>query len=246
VVTLKRVKNILKYGLGEKAYQRKKAAKNRVRVARFHSQQWQSEGDLTTRRYNSYEEYLAHQAAKLERISHRLEENEERTFQEFVDRLSGCAPLKPMRSVLCLGARTGAEVRALIRLGHFAVGIDLNPGPRNTYVLTGDFHGLVFADDSIDAVYTNSLDHVFDLRRLLDEVRRVLRPGGIFVAELLAGYEEGFTPGDYEATHWRTVESMVARIRDEGGLDVVDLRPLGRLWRGEYTQAVFAKPAAAA
>jgi SAM-dependent methyltransferase len=242
VVTLKRVKNILKYGLGEQAYEKKRADKQRARLAKFHSERWQTAEDFTQRRYPSYEEYVAHQASKLDKVSGRLDENEAMLFEEFVKRLSVCAQLKPMRSVLCLGARVGTEVRALIHLGHFAVGIDLNPGKDNAYVLPGDFHNLVFGDDTIDAIYTNSLDHVFDLGRLLGEVRRVLRPGGIFIAELLAGFEEGFTPGEYEATHWRTVDAMVERMSAEGDLAVVASTPLGRQWRGEYTQVVFAKP----
>ena len=46
--------------------------------------------------------------------------------------------------MLCLGARLGTEVRALHNLGYFAIGIDLNPGVDNPYVLMGDFHKLVF------------------------------------------------------------------------------------------------------
>ena len=88
------------------------------------------------------------------------------------------------------GARLGTEVRALHRLGHFAVGIDLEPGPDNHYVLPGDFHHIVFPDGSIDAIYTNALDHVFDLERVLGEVARLLRPGGLFIADIELGYEE--------------------------------------------------------
>jgi SAM-dependent methyltransferase len=231
--------------LGEKAYQRKKADKDKARLARFESETWRSEEELTFRRYSSYEEYLQHQASKLDKISDRLKENEQRTFDEFVQRFSVCSTLPKMRSVLCLGARDGAEVKALLKLGYFAVGVDLNPGENNAFVLPGDFHQLVFADDSIDAIYCNSLDHVFDLGRVVAEIKRVLRPGGIFIAELLAGYEEGFIPGAYEATHWRTVDSMIERIRTLGGFSVAEVRPLGKLWRGEYTQVTFAKEAAA-
>jgi len=244
VATLKRVKNILKYGIGEKATQRKRAVKKKLREARFKSDRWQSEGELSFRRYASYDEYIAHQASKLDRVSDRLKENEELFYEEFVSRLGSCGPLKDKNSVLCLAARVGTEVRAMITLGHFAVGIDLEPGKSNAYVLPGDFHKLVFADNSIDAVYCNSLDHVFDLAKVVGEVRRVLRPGGIFVADLFAGYEEGFTAGEYEATHWKTVSAIVDKIKELGGFAVIEERPLGKLLRGEYTQAVFGKPAA--
>lgn len=242
MVTLKRVRNILKYGLGEKAYQRKRAIKKKNREAKFRSELWQAEGDMSFRRYGSYDEYIAHQSSKLAKVSHRLDENEELHYNEFVSRLETCAPLKEKNSVLCLAARIGSEVRAMISLGHFAVGIDLEPGKANAYVLPGDFHRLIFADNSIDAVYCNSLDHVFDLGKVVGEVRRVLRPDGIFIADLLAGYEEGFTAGEYEATHWKTVAAIVEKIKDLGQFNVIEVRPLGKLVRGEYTQAVFGKP----
>lgn len=241
MVTLKRVKNILKYGLGEKAYQRKRAVKKKNRDAKFKSERWQSEGEMSFRKYASYDEYIAHQSSKLARVSHRLNENEGVHYQEFVARLESCVPLKSKHSVLCLAARIGTEVRAMISLGHFAVGIDLEPGKANAYVLPGDFHGLVFANNSIDAIYCNSLDHVFDLAKVVSEVRRVLRPDGIFIADLLAGYEEGFTAGEYEATHWKTVAAIVEKIKDLGQFNVIEVRPLGKLLRGEYTQAVFGK-----
>ena len=95
-----------------------------------------------------------------------------------------------------LGARLGTEVRALMELGHLAVGVDLNPGAANQYVLHGDFHHLVFPDRSFSAVYTNTLDHVFDLPRLVDEIRRVLVPGGVLIADVVPGFDEGHLPGD--------------------------------------------------
>jgi SAM-dependent methyltransferase len=144
--------------------------------------------------------------------------------------------------VLCLGARLGTEVRALHELGYFAVGIDLNPGPNNPYVLPGDFHRIVFADDSIDAVYTNALDHVFSLDRVVGEIRRVLRPGGVFLADLELGSEEGFIPGEYESAMWRDHRVLIEKIRELGRLSLEQVRDLGRTRRDEWTQVVFRKP----
>ena len=242
MVKMKRISNILKYGVGEEAYRKKKADKAKARKSKFESELWDESGDTAARKYDSYDEYVRHQASKLDEVSDRLEENEETLFNEFVERFRGCEPLKEAKNVLCLAARVGTEVRAMHSLGYFAVGIDLNPGPDNSYVLPGDFHRLVFPDNSIDAMYTNSLDHVFDIEKVIVEVRRVLRPNGLFVTDLLAGFEEGFIPGEYEATHWRTVESFVDKIKEIGGFSVEEVRPLGQLWRGEYTQAVFRKP----
>lgn len=87
-------------------------------------------------------------------------------------------------AALCLGARQGC----------FAVGVDLNPGRDNRYVLPGDFHALQFADQSVDIVFSNSFDHAFDLTKLLREVTRVLRPGGLLVLEAGVGMEERVRP----------------------------------------------------
>ncbi|MGF1640384.1 MAG: class I SAM-dependent methyltransferase [Rhodospirillales bacterium] len=243
MVTLKRISNILRYGVGDHARQRKQADKAKAREARFQSGLWAEQGDIATRKYASYEEYLAHQASKFERVVDRLHETEDEDLTEFTRRFRDCAPLAEARSVLCLGARLGTEVRALHALGHFAVGIDLNPGEGNACVLPGDFHAVVFPDGSVDAIYTNCLDHVFDLERMIAEIRRMLRPRGLFIADVLAGYEEGFTPGAYEATHWRSAEAFIGRIAALGPFAVEQVRDLGHHRRDHWTQAVFRKPA---
>lgn len=242
---LKRLQNILKYGLGPAARERKRADKARRREEKFASTLWQQGDALARRQYDSYESYLAHQASKLEGISHRLEETEAEDLASFRERFSHCPGLEACRSVLCLGARLGTEVRALHELGYFAVGIDLNPGADNAYVLPGDFHRLVFADGSVDAVYTNALDHVFELERVVAEVRRVLRPGGLFIADIIAGFEEGFTPGNFEALHWKTTEEFAERIAGLGSFSRQSARDLGQIRRDRWTQVVFAAPAAA-
>lgn len=238
---LKRVRNILRYGLGEEARERKRADKRAAKRRRFESERWTRDEDFARRRYDSYEDYLRHQASKLDRVEDRLRENEEDELQEYLERFTGSPALAGARSVLCLGARLGTEVRALHRLGHFAVGIDLNPGPESALVLHGDFHRLVFPDGSVDAVYTNALDHVFDLDRVVGEVARVLAPGGAFLAEFEVGFGEGHVPGDFEAIHWRDSNALVARIADVGKLAVEDQRPLPSSRRGQRRLVTFRK-----
>lgn len=242
---LKRINNILRFGFGAEALEEKRAQKTAARQASFASSEaWERQAGFATRRYESYEAYLRHQATKLDLVSDRLEETKDEDFREFKRRFEICAPLQGARSVLCLGARLGTEVEAFLALGYFAVGIDLNPGPENRYVLTGDFHQLVFADGSVDAIYTNVMDHVFDMGRIMGEVRRVLRPdGGLFVVDMLDGYVEGFTPGRYESMHWESREALQAEIAALGGLEVVEVRELGQHRRDRWTQVVFRKSA---
>lgn len=243
---LKRISNIIRYGVGAEARKRKQADKERVRQATFEDEQvWQRGDDMARRSYATYDDYVAHQSSKLDKILDRLHETEGEDLAEFRRRFEGCAALKDARNVLCLGARLGTEVRALIDLGHFALGIDLNPGKDNFLVLPGDFHNIVFADASVDAIYTNTLDHVFDLDKLMAEIRRLLRPGGIFVTDLLLGFDEEFVPGQYESMAWSDSDAMIEKVRATADFELVEVRDLGKTRRDSWRQAVMRKPAEA-
>jgi ubiquinone/menaquinone biosynthesis C-methylase UbiE len=88
------------------------------------------------------------------------------------------------KSVICLGARLGGEVRAFKRLGALAIGVDVNPGERNEHVLYGDFHELNFNDSTFDFVFCNAIDHVLYLDVFLDECARVLKDDGVIIFEV--------------------------------------------------------------
>jgi len=118
--------------------------------------------------------------------------------------------------VLCLGARLGTEVKAFLDHGCFAVGIDLNPGKSYYYVLPGDFHNLQFADRSVDVVFSNSVDHVFDLEKFVKESARILKAGGLLVIEVGRGREEGGSSGFYESLHWSTIEELLSFLKNYG------------------------------
>jgi len=236
---LKRLYNIIRYGVGPRARERKRSVKDAARRRRFASERWEKGAGLAQRRYEDYDEYLMHQASKLTRIQHRLDETEAEDQAEFRRRFETCPHLRPRRSILCLGARIGTEVRALHELGHFAVGIDLNPGEGNRYVLPGDFHAIQFPDGCVDVVYTNCLDHVFDLGRLLGECHRLLGPEGCFITDVLPGFEEGWTPGEYEASHWKSVDALIAEIENRSPFRLADRRALGAHRRDSWFQLVF-------
>ncbi|RME29744.1 class I SAM-dependent methyltransferase [Candidatus Parcubacteria bacterium] len=134
------------------------------------------------RKYLSYGVYRVHQKLKLCLIAGHLQKDYEPKFEnalfERLQDLRELGILKKKGAALCLAARLGAEVRAFRRAGFFAVGIDLNPGKRNPWVLPGDFHNLQFANESVDVVYSNSLDHVLDLKQFTREVHRILHIKG--------------------------------------------------------------------
>jgi len=242
VISVKRLRNVLRFGIGENALERKRAEKRRAKQGRFASDAWHHVGRFARRSYASYEAYVEHQSSKLAGILDHLRKTDAEEFEEFRERFASCDALAGARSILCLGARLGTEVRALHSLGHFAVGVDLAPGPDNLRVLYGDFHALVFSDASVDAVYSNALDHAFDLDRMAGEVLRVLRPGGCFVAEIDAGLDEGTLPGDFEALCWTHVDALLETISTGGRFEIEKVGPLRDTRRGLRRLVVFRKP----
>ena len=110
-----------------------------------------------------------------------------------------------------------------------------------SYVLPGDFHHIVFPTNSVEVVYTNVMDDVFDLNRFMAEATRVLKPGGIFIIDA-DGYDEGFVPGEFEALYWRNKDTLIDRIEKIGGLLRIETRDLGKLRKECWTQVVFRLP----
>jgi SAM-dependent methyltransferase len=97
----------------------------------------------------------------------------------------------PGRRVLDLGCRSGALTRAYLE-GNEVVGVDVEAGALARAAALGietrlaDVEeGLPFEDASFDVVVAGELvEHVRDPEALVAEVRRVLRPGGTFVASV--------------------------------------------------------------
>jgi len=82
-------------------------------------------------------------------------------------------------NILCLGARTGCEVVAARNLGYKkSLGVDLHPV--GDLVVKGDWHKLLLGVSTFDNAFCNSLDHCFDLPAFVQELKSVLKPGGIF------------------------------------------------------------------
>lgn len=201
---------------------------------------WRASGDLQLRTYESYPEYCAHQAQKRDRMKPGALEAYETTFLAALHPRLAAVALARGTSVVCLGARGGAEVRAWLSLGCVAIGIDLNPGPENPYVVTGDFHALPYADGTVGAVFTNALDHCYDFTRVIAEVRRVLADDGRFIVEAVCGTDEGVRAGGYESCAWRTIAALVEAITAHG-FTVTRRESFTCPWPGEHL--VFGKDA---
>lgn len=56
-------------------------------------------------------------------------------------------------------------------------------------VVSGDMHAMPFPDQNFQLVFIkNTIDKSYDVRRLVGELVRVLRPGGILIVDQIAGY----------------------------------------------------------
>jgi len=189
---------------------------------------------VRARRYRDYGHYVQHQAAKLRRLFNTLVEHD-RVYEEIVVARYADLPLRGA-SVLCLGARLGGEVRAFRRLGALAVGVDLEPGPRNRHVLLGDVHALQFADGVFDYAFTNILDHVLDLEAFTAEVVRVLKPDGRLIAEVSYVPIKNYEVNDL--TDGRVQAYIASRMRLVSEAPIANTTSYTN-WRG--VQAVYAK-----
>jgi SAM-dependent methyltransferase len=214
-----------------RAFDRLKRSLRKRFLRRRFGDEWDTQdAHFQKRHYASYADYLEHQAAKLE--THEFGNYDAEFRRVLRERLSALDTDWRGRIVLCLGARIGTEVKAFLDLGATATGIDLNPGENNPHVVVGDFHHLTNPPDSLDAVYTNSLDHAFDLAQIANEVRRVLKPGGIFIVEAVHGRDRGIAPGFFESFFWENIEALVGAI-EQAGFTVYQRTPITAPWPGE-------------
>jgi SAM-dependent methyltransferase len=214
-----------------RAFDRLKRSLRKRALFRKFGERWNTEGAVFQKRsYDSYEAYLEHQKAKLE--THDFGQYDDEFRVALRERLVALDLEWPGRTVLCLAARIGTEVKAFLDLGAFAVGIDLNPGKDNRYVVHGDFHDLQFAPRSVDVVYTNSLDHAFDIDRIAKEVLKVLKPDGLLVVEAAQGRDQGVNPGFFESLFWKNIDELV-RVLEAAGFKVTRRTPITHPWPGE-------------
>ncbi|XP_010682368.2 uncharacterized protein LOC104897232 [Beta vulgaris subsp. vulgaris] len=136
--------------------------------------------------YASYESYIQKQLNKTlnPKLRHiwttRDWDRKIRVFSTFFSHLKNSSFLTNSSKALCIGARVGQEVEALIRVGvRDSIGIDLVSCP--PLVIHGDFHHQPFPDNTFDFEFTNVFDHALYPEKFVGEIERTLKPGGVCV-----------------------------------------------------------------
>jgi SAM-dependent methyltransferase len=194
----------------------------------------EGESGIKKKEYKTYQEYLDHQKSKLDKIKDGLRPTYDIQYRlELKNRLKEQSIVQPGMNVLCLAARIGTEVKSFFDLGCFAIGIDINPGVDNKYVVYGDFHAIQFSDHSVDVIFSNSLDHALDLNQLIKEIKRVLKPRGFLVLEIVRGTEEGYAIGDYEASAWEKIDDLLDLFL-KSGFEIVKKVNFEYPWPGQH------------
>jgi ubiquinone/menaquinone biosynthesis C-methylase UbiE len=133
------------------------------------------------------------------------------------------------RDVLELGCGTGLILEHTAKLAKSAVAIDLSLGmagvsrEKDLTVANASATNLPFSDDSFDLVYScKVLPHVPDIVRALQEVDRVLRPGGTAILEF-------YNPLSFKALTYRLRTIMRRRepvwVRHDDAADVATYLP---------------------
>ena len=127
----------------------------------------------------------------------KLHDPGERT-KSLAARLAGF--VAPGARVLCVGCRNAHELDHLAHAGYPDVrGIDLHSDDSRIAVM--DMHAMSYRDGEFDVVFAaHVLEHALDPARAAREIRRVLRPRGVVLAEVPVRYgRRGADLWDYES-----------------------------------------------
>lgn len=138
---------------------------------------------MKTRNYDSHEEYLQFQRSNLSNLG---EKNYLEDYKKQFDLLKNF--LTPDKKCLVLGS-SGSNIQALLDLGiENVTGVDLTEKKEDNFeIVAGDIHNLPFDDNEYDFVYINILDHAEDPNKVISEIERVLKVGGISYFQFKTG-----------------------------------------------------------
>lgn len=128
-------------------------------------------------------------------------------------------PIYEFGSFQVPGQKNRADLRFFFA-GKKYIGGDIQKGPGVDRVL--DLHKIDLPDESVGSVLIiDTLEHVEDCRRALDEVYRILKPGGILVINSVMYFPIHNYPLDY----WRFTPEAFKSLLSRFGVSIVE--PVG-------------------
>ena len=168
--------------------------------------------NLLERKLFSYKFYLFHQKLKTFFRLQKLKDSYDTHLKKFENEFKNIEYLE-VKKILCIAARLGAEVHALRNLNYDAIGIDIFVTKNNKYVHYGEFEKIPYENKTFDAIYTNSVDHIFNIKKTVNEIDRVLKKGGYLLINLMKGIDEGHDmAGTFESLVWKKRSDVLFKI----------------------------------
>ena len=169
-----------------------------------------------------------------------------------------CVPGAP---VLDLGCGWGMFTAVMRSAGYQAVGLDISEKaierarlnhPEVEYNILDADGSIPFEDDSFSAVWsTEVIEHVLDVPEFLNEINRVIRPGGIFILTtpyhglaknlliVFAGFDRHFK---VDGSHIRFFNRRsLTQSLGRSGFQSLIVRGIGRCWPVYRSWFVIAK-----
>jgi len=123
---------------------------------------------------------------------------------------------------LDLGSATSPYRDWVATLGCRIETLDIDPASGADHVGTGDDTGLPTGAFDL-VICTQVLEHVPDPRRVLLEIRRILKPGGRLIASAPHVWFYHPHPSDY----WRFTQEGVVQLCRDADLELIELRAQG-------------------
>ncbi len=127
--------------------------------------------------------------------------NKRYAMQPWIHKLIGSVQLKDGSKLLEVGCGQGVDLLEFVKRGFSTTGADLSSesislareyfklSKRKGSFLVSDAENLGFDDNSFDVVYSYGvLHHTTDTQKAIDEVHRVLKPGGAAIVMLYSKY----------------------------------------------------------
>lgn len=168
-----------------------------------------------------------------------------RRSKKFLDCIAALLQKPPSQvHLLDVGCSSGAFLGSAVRLGYVAEGVEPAPKAAATaqaaglQVKQGLLHEIGYADGQFDAVTLfEVIEHLKNPRELLDECRRILRPGGILLIGTgnAASWSMAAMGASWEylsiAAHGGHVSfftpSSLGKLAEQSGFSVADVRTRG-------------------
>ncbi len=188
--------------------------------------------------FDTYEHYLNFQKEKtMDPLKRNKWLNEEwnsklEYFKTYFSNILYKYDLSKNSKTLCLGARTGQEVQALIDLGYNnSIGTDLVE--TLPLVIVDDVHNMQFESKTFDFIFTNIVDHVLYPDKFINEVERVAKENCLIIFQLTVGK----STDKYGVTEISKIDSIIELFKNSNLIENNKIKE----WHGMNCEIILKK-----